>query len=48
MTINLFFITLTLSVSKRKKSKEEFERNLEVQNRMEQSKEKVFTEFHNI
>ncbi|MBO1512230.1 YrzI family small protein [Metabacillus bambusae] len=48
MTINLFFITLTLSVSKRKNSKEEFERNLEVQKRMEQSKEKVFIEFHNM
>jgi uncharacterized protein (TIGR02413 family) len=48
MTINLFFITLTLSVSKLKKSKEEFERNLEVQKRMEQSKEKVFNEFHNL
>jgi uncharacterized protein (TIGR02413 family) len=47
MTINLFFITLTFSVSKRRKSKEEFERNLEVQNRMEQSKEKVFNEFYN-
>ncbi|QGQ47350.1 YrzI family small protein [Metabacillus sediminilitoris] len=48
MTINLFFITLTLSVTKRKNSKEEIEKNLEVQRKMEQSREKVFNEFHNM
>ncbi|WP_084822392.1 YrzI family small protein [Bacillus sp. SA1-12] len=46
MTINLFFITLTFSVSKRKHSKEEIETNQEVQKRMEQSKVKVLNEFH--
>jgi uncharacterized protein (TIGR02413 family) len=48
MTINLFFITLTLTVSKRNNSKEEFEKNLDVQRKMELSREKVFNEFHNM
>ncbi|MGM0874350.1 MAG: YrzI family small protein [Bacillota bacterium] len=48
MTINLFFITLTLSVSKRKNSKEEFEKNQEIQRRMEQSREKEFELFRNM
>ncbi|MGM7721038.1 YrzI family small protein [uncultured Metabacillus sp.] len=46
MTINLFFITLTFSVSKRKRSKEEMETNQEVKQRMEHSRVKVFDEFH--
>lgn len=48
MTINLFFITLTFSVSKRKKSKEEFEKDLEVESRMEQAREKTFDYFHHM
>jgi len=42
MTINLFFITLTLSVSKRKNSKNDVERNQEIQKRMDEMKEKQF------
>ncbi len=42
MTINLFFITLSLTISKRVQSKEKYERNLEVQERMEQSKDYLF------
>jgi uncharacterized protein (TIGR02413 family) len=42
MTINLFFITLTLSVSKRNNSKNDVERNQEIQKRMDEMKEKQF------
>lgn len=48
MTINLFFITLTFSVSKRKKSKEELEKDLEVERRMNQAKEKTFDHFYHM
>lgn len=48
MTINLFFITLTLSISKRKSSKQEFERNKEIQRRMEEMKEKQFEIFRDM
>jgi|GEM_PF-6834348 len=48
MTINLFFITLTLSVSKRKQSKNDIQREQEIQRRMEEVKTKQFENFHNM
>lgn len=42
MTINLFFITLSLTISKRVQSKDKYERDLAVQERMEQSKDYLF------
>ncbi|MBM7605823.1 uncharacterized protein (TIGR02413 family) [Metabacillus crassostreae] len=48
MTINLFFITLTFSVSKRNQSKQEFEKNEQVQQKMEQLKEKEYELFRNM
>ncbi len=48
MTINLFFITLTLSISKRKQSKNDVQRNQEIQRRMDEVKEKQFEIFRNM
>ncbi|PMC39708.1 YrzI family protein [Bacillus sp. UMB0899] len=48
MTINLFFITLTLSISKRKKTKNDIHRDQEIQNRMEEVKTKQYENFHNM
>ena len=48
MTINLFFITLTLSVAKRKQTKTDIQRDQEIKQRMEEVKTKQFENFHNM
>lgn len=48
MTINLFFITLTFSVSKRNQSKQEFEKNEQIQQKMEEVKEREYELFRNM